>query len=199
MGDVKLDPTIMIRPSEQLMELIESLENPLSSHRDSTEERKRLTVENINHIRAQLTKEQRRHLYNVLLASQVELPSPVFPERNPQLEKRCQQLRMQQNEREYRSMTRNIRENEFEEKPLSLQFKELNSILVMLVQFLVSVLASFMFGYLAPYYLYGRTDVGSRVLSGTLAAFFVGIADMYFVIREHLRDDGVDLINKKTE
>ena len=66
----------------------------------------------------------------------------------------------------------------------------------MLAQFVVSVGASFLFGYLAPYYLWGRVEVGPRLLFGALAAFAVGLADLYFVIREHLSDDGIRLAKK---
>ena len=67
---------------------------------------------------------------------------------------------------------------------------------MMLVQFVISVLASFTFGYLAPYYLYGKEDPAARILFGFIVAFFVGIADLYFVIREHLSEDGIRLTKK---
>jgi hypothetical protein len=56
--------------------------------------------------------------------------------------------------------------------------------------------ASFAFGYLAPFYLTGQTDVGPRLLIGVLMAFVVGIADLYFVIRQMLADDGIQLAKK---
>merc|ERR1719430_1800529 len=83
-----------------------------------------LSVDNLKWVQQQLSKDEKRLLYSALQSSTIELPKPVFPARNPQLERRCEKLRIQQDEREYRKMTRNIRESEFEEKPLSLQFKE---------------------------------------------------------------------------
>jgi hypothetical protein len=73
---------------------------------------------------------------------------------------------------------------------------QVNSYLILIVQFLVSVGASFAFGYLAPFYLTGQTDVGPRLLIGVLMAFVVGIADLYFVIRQMLADDGIQLAKK---
>jgi hypothetical protein len=73
---------------------------------------------------------------------------------------------------------------------------KVNAYLILIVQFLVSVGASFMFGYLAPYYVSGLTEVGPRLLIGVLVAFVVGIADLYFVIRQMLDDDGIRLAKK---
>ena len=74
--------------------------------------------------------------------------------------------------------------------------KELNSFLILIVQFVVSVVCSFMFGFLGPYYLYGKTDLGGRLLAGIICAFIVGCADMYFVIRQMLEEDGILLAKK---
>ena len=44
-------------------------------------------------------------------------------------------------------------------------FKEtvqVNGFLMLIVQFVVSVVCAFMAGYMGPYLLYGRTDMGSR-------------------------------------
>jgi hypothetical protein len=73
---------------------------------------------------------------------------------------------------------------------------QVNAYLILIVQFLVSVGASFMFGYLAPYYVSGLAEVGPRLLIGVLVAFVVGIADLYFVIRQMLDDDGIRLAKK---
>ena len=61
--------------------------------------------------------------------------------------------------------------------------KELNSYLLLIFQFLFSVVTSFFAGYLAPYFFYGVTDVGKRLLVGIILAFMVAIADLYFIIR----------------
>ena len=72
----------------------------------------------------------------------------------------------------------------------------MNSYLLLILQFLVSVFASFIFGYLAPYYVAGQTEVGPRLLIGVLFGFAAGIADLYFVIRQMLDDDGIRLAKK---
>ena len=39
---------------------------------------------------------------------------------------------------------------------------KVNGFLMLIVQFVVSVVRAFMAGYMGPYLLYGRTDMGSR-------------------------------------
>ena len=69
--------------------------------------------------------------------------------------------------------------------------KELNNYLVIVAQFVISLVCSFAFGYLAPYYFYQTTEVGPRLLSGIIFAFIVGLADLYFVLKFLLETEGV--------
>lgn len=137
-------------------------------------------------------------LGNLLLSSTLQIPSLVIPERNQDLEQRCVKLRAEQADKEYRRMTDNIRrDNNKEEPPINKQLKEVNRFLLLIIQFIVSVVCAFMFGYMGPYLLYGRQDVGGRILLGIVLGFVVGCADMYFVIRQLLEEDGIKL--KKIE
>lgn len=160
----------------------------------------RITAADLNWIRDHIGKESKGALYRLLCSSsQLELPQLRQPARSPELEARCQKLRRQQAEREYRRMTANIRKDpEVKELSIAAQLREVNSYLVLILQFLVSVFASFAFGYLAPYYLYGQTEVGPRLLIGVLCGFVAGVADLYFVIRQMLDDDGIRLAKKLT-
>ena len=69
--------------------------------------------------------------------------------------------------------------------------KELNNYLLIVAQFVISLICSFAFGYLAPYYFYGVMEVGPRLLCGIVFAFVVGLADLYFVIKFLLETEGV--------
>ena len=69
--------------------------------------------------------------------------------------------------------------------------KEINNYLVIVAQLVISLVCSFAFGYLAPYYFYQTTDVGPRLLCGIIFAFIVGLADLYFVIKFFLETEGV--------
>ena len=80
----------------------------------------------------------------------------------------------------FRQMTGNVRrdnEKSKGEEPIKKQLEEVshlfgfllpynifkvNGFLMLIVQFVVSVVCAFMAGYMGPYLLYGRTDMGSR-------------------------------------
>jgi len=139
-------------------------------------------------------------LGSLLLSSSLELPRLEARPRSEQLEQRCAKLRAEQQDREYRRMTDNVRRDNVrskEEEPINKQLKEVNGFLLLILQFVVSVVCAFMFGYMGPYLLYGKEDLGGRLLLGILAGFLVGCADMYFVIRQLLEEDGIKL--KKIE
>ena len=201
MASVTIDPTLHLTPSTELVTYLRSqdLESPPDNVQKLLEPDddgvQLLTVEDIKWLAASCP----RLPSSLLFSCGLQLPSPVFPERDPELEARCQKLRAEQEDREYQAMTSNVRRDgpsNTDQEPFKKQFKELNSFLVLILQFVVSVAASFMFGFLGPYYLYGRTDLGPRLLAGIICAFVVGCADMYFVIRQMLEEDGYTLYKK---
>ena len=69
--------------------------------------------------------------------------------------------------------------------------KELNNHIILVFQLVLSVLTAFAFGYFTPWLVYGVVATDTRLITGILFAFAVGIADLYFVIRYFLRLDGV--------
>ena len=75
--------------------------------------------------------------------------------------------------------------------------QELNRYLVLILQFVVSLISAFAFGYLAPYYFYGTVAVGPRLLYGIISAFVIGMADLYFVIRHLLESEGIIELGEK--
>ena len=75
--------------------------------------------------------------------------------------------------------------------------KEINSYLILIFQFVLSVATGFAFGYFAPYVFYGSVNLGRRLLTGIVVAFAVGVADMYFIIRSFLEEDGVLKLKEK--
>eukprot|EP00088_Acartia_fossae_P034503 TRINITY_DN3540_c0_g1_i8.p1 TRINITY_DN3540_c0_g1~~TRINITY_DN3540_c0_g1_i8.p1 ORF type:complete len:200 (-),score=35.78 TRINITY_DN3540_c0_g1_i8:324-923(-) len=192
MGEVKLDAKIYMKPSEELTDLIQSQPpDSIPDHVAKELKDDRLSVKSIQSLKGLLNKNDKKRLCHALESSEMLLPSPEYPERNPVLEARCQQLRRDQEEREYRRLTKNVGNNfGVSEAPLSTQMKELNAILISLLQFVVSVVCAFAFGYLAPYYFYGTINRGTQILCGTAVAIVVGIADLYFVIRETLHNEG---------
>jgi len=200
MASVSINPTIYLSPSSMLISFLQQqdLVSPPQNIQCLLDgEAANLSVEDITWLRKNVSIIPS----SLLLSCQLLLPTPEYEERNPVLEERCIMLRAKQEEREYRTMTGNVRrdyERTREEEPIKKQFKEVNAFLLLILQFVVSVVCSFMFGYLSPYYLYGRTDMGGRLLFGIICGFVVGCADMYFVIRQLLEDDGI-LLSKKID
>lgn len=196
---ITINPKLLLSPSEKLVEFLrkKDFDSPTENVRKlCNDDSAQLTVEDIKWI-----VETCPDLPSALLfSSELQVPSPEFPERNPELEARCQKLRAEQEDREYRAMTGNVRRDGpgQEQEPIKKQFKEINNFLLVIAQFVLSVACSFMFGFLAPYYLYGRVDLGPRLLFGIICAFIVGCADMYFVIRQMLEEDGI-LLSKKLD
>jgi len=200
MASVSINPTIYLAPSPMLISFLQQqdlVSPPKNIQALQNGETANLSVEDITWLRVNVPTIPS----SLLLSCQLLLPTPEYEERNPVLEERCVKLRAKQEEMEYRSMTGNVRrdyERTRDEEPIKKQFKEVNAFLLLILQFVVSVVCSFMFGYLSPYYLYGRTDMGGRLLFGIICGFVVGCADMYFVIRQLLEDDGI-LLSKKID
>jgi len=200
MASVSINPTIYLAPSPMLISFLQQqdlVSPPKNIQSLQNGETANLSVEDITWLRVNVPTIPS----SLLLSCQLLLPTPEYEERNPVLEERCVKLRAKQEEMEYRSMTGNVRrdyERTRDEEPIKKQFKEVNAFLLLILQFVVSVVCSFMFGYLSPYYLYGRTDMGGRLLFGIICGFVVGCADMYFVIRQLLEDDGI-LLSKKID
>ena len=155
MAGVSIDPTIKLVPSTQLVQFLQlqQFDSPPPSRLQSLVhgQRTELTVEDIKWLRAAVPNIPS----SLLLSSSLHLPSPVFPERNPELEARCQKLRAEQEDRDYRAITSNVRRDRGpEEEPIKKQFKEINNFLLLILQFVVSVVCSFMFSEMLKSMLY---------------------------------------------
>jgi len=205
MGSSRLEGHVGIKPSPELLSQLQLAFNqegavtpPASISKVLEGQTKVLPVEALQWLAKNFS--NLPGLAEALLSSQLLLPERVAAPRNPELEERCVKLRKEQEEREYRQMTGNVRRDNEKvkgEEPLKKQLEEVNGFLMLIVQFVVSVVCAFMAGYMGPYLLYGRTDMGSRLLIGIVFGFIVGCADMYFVIRQLLEEDGIKL--KKIE
>lgn len=208
MATVSIDPNVYLSPSQDLVEYLTQHSDELVSaprrvkkildqETDAGLDDVTLTVDDVKWIIKTLPLTPP----SLLFSSELQLPSPVFAERNPELEARCEKLRAEQENREYDVMTGNVRRDvtgqaAHDEESFNKQFKEVNSFLILIIQFIVSVACSFMFGFLGPYYFYGKTELGPRLLIGIICGAVVGCADMYFVIRQMLQEDGVILTKK---
>uniref|UniRef100_A0A8D8QM06 Transmembrane protein 199 n=1 Tax=Cacopsylla melanoneura TaxID=428564 RepID=A0A8D8QM06_9HEMI len=129
-------------------------------------------------------------LHELISGEDIVLPEPEVLPRNPELEARIQRLKVQQMEREYRSMTKNVdsvRVNHPEDT-ISYQMKQINRQLIAVVQFIVSVGAGFTFGFIGVELIVGDLDFGFRLLLGVICALIIALAEIYFLAKK-LADD----------
>ena len=200
-----IDPLIRFKPSEDLSKFVEFLkdsETNLPRGIKDFENVRLLTVEDIRWIydRRHRIKDSSPfkdvHFYELIENCQMVLPEPKFPPRNPELEARIKKLRAQQEEREYRQMTKNVDGHQALgisglDEPIGKQLGELNNYLLIILQFVISIVCSFAFGYMMPLYLQGIAAVGTRLLTGIICAFVVAVADLYFVVKFLLESEGI--------
>lgn len=71
---------------------------------------------------------------------------------------------------------------------LFLSVKLLNSHLVAIFQFIVSVAAGFAFGFLGIELLIGTLDFGFRLLLGIICALIIALAELYFLAKKLNQD-----------
>lgn len=200
---VTIDPLIRLKPSAELTDFIEYLNNdhpgPMA---EGLAGKDLLTVQDVRWVYDQRHllkgRQSEVHFHDLIRDCQMVLPEPRFPPRNPELEARIQKLKAQQAEREYKRMTENVdgqqglaRDSTTVDQPIGKQMRELNNYLLLILQFLITVGCSFAFGYMAPYFLRGVTNVATRLLCGILVAFVVAFADLYFVLKFLLEIEGV--------
>lgn len=116
----------------------------------------------------------------------MHLPMNEIIERNPELEERCQRLREQQQNKEYLDMTKNVDSTlkYVPEDTIAYQVKAMNSQMIAVLQFIFSVAAGFVFGFLGLELIFGGLEFGLRLVLGIFCALVIGVAEMYFLLKK---------------
>lgn len=129
-------------------------------------------------------------LHESLSSADIILPEPFIAPRNPVLEARCQRLKAQQAEREYKKMTKNVDpvRSHHPEDSIRYQIKAINRQLIAVFQFIVSVLAGFTFGFYGIQLLTGDLDFGFRLLLGVIFSLIIALAEIYFLAKKLAED-----------
>ena len=142
-------------------------------------------------------------MHELLRGSDVQLPKPApDPPRNPELQARIERLRKEQEQREYDKMVHNVsRAKEFKDESIAAEcnihqirsylsanhfcnaVKLMNSQLIEVLGFVVSLFAAFAFGFTGINYMVGPLDYGIRALLGVVIALIVAVAELYFLAR----------------
>ena len=69
--------------------------------------------------------------------------------------------------------------------------KQINRHLIAVLQFIFSVIAGFMFGFLGIELIVGNLDFGFRLLLGIICALVIALAEIYFLAK-HLNEEYVE-------
>jgi len=128
------------------------------------------------------------YLHEVLRGSTLHIPELPTPKRNPELEARCQKLKLQQQERDYQQMVTNVSASTLSTtSDLASEFskaaKTTSSALIVVVNIFLTVVAAFFFGFFASRYVLPTPSLAAEALVGVVMATVVAVADLYFLIR----------------
>ncbi|CAL8073530.1 unnamed protein product [Orchesella dallaii] len=125
-------------------------------------------------------------LHELLRGSELCIPELEVPKRNPELEKRIAELKSRMEEKEYQRMTRNVNTSSpyksTKEDSISYQMKQMNTGIVAVFQFVISLAAAFLFGFSGIQIFLGEMDIAVRLLLGIAFAIIVGVAELYILV-----------------
>lgn len=136
-------------------------------------------------------------VHELLSESEIVLPKYEPPPRNPELEARIQRLRFEQENREYKEMVKSVDPTRCKGvgdlSDIGRDLRSVNKQMVSGMQYLISVVGTFF----AIFIIVGwyNPDYGVRALTALISALLVGVAELFFVIREDLREE--DRIEKR--
>uniref|UniRef100_A0A1B6KIT6 Endoplasmic reticulum-based factor for assembly of V-ATPase n=1 Tax=Graphocephala atropunctata TaxID=36148 RepID=A0A1B6KIT6_9HEMI len=164
--------------------LLDSLSKKLKGSKDLL----KLTVSEVRWIRENVKLDVALHEW--LGRCRIELPEPPVIPRNPELEARVQRLKLEQQERDYQNMTRNVDtvRSKYPDDSIASQVKEINRQLIAVLQFVVSVGAGFAFGFIGVELIVGDLDFGFRLLLGVMCALIIALAEIYFLAKQLAED-----------
>ncbi|XP_046456511.1 uncharacterized protein LOC124203741 [Daphnia pulex] len=183
---------LTINPSKALSEFIKSLPEkddypPNLKELRNSEEKVLLTNLDMRWIGNYIRKMEspKVYLHELIKGCDVVIPSPPpDPPRNKELEARIVRLRKEQEQRVYNKMIQNVsRTPEGKEESFAAEMKLINSQLIEVLGFAVSLFAAFAFGFTGINYMIGPLDFGIRALLGVVSALIVAIAELYFLAR----------------
>jgi hypothetical protein len=104
---VTIDPILRVKPSQALIDFLSKLD-----HKEKPKSLNNLSLDSqidLHDLKWTFDhRSSKARFHELLLGCEMILPEPKTAPRNPELEKRIQKLRVQQEHREYRRMVENI-------------------------------------------------------------------------------------------
>lgn len=175
-----------------LREIEESESMPLSvlNIREAQEEVSvSMSVIDIKWVQEQLQHNRRIpqiHLHHLLEGCELVLPVPSVEPRSLELDERCHKLRQEQENRDYRQMTKNVDASRKAERDthINYEMREVNAQLVAVLQVILSIVGSFVFGYFSIEVIMGTKDFVRQLSVGFSIATIVMIAEAYFLVKQ---------------
>ncbi|CAG9765702.1 unnamed protein product [Ceutorhynchus assimilis] len=145
--------------------------------------------------------DEKIYLHELLEGSEIVLPKNEEIPRNEELEKRCQKLKAEQENRDYQNMTKNVDNfrKRLPEDTIGYQMKMMNTHLIAVFQFIVSVITGFAFGFIGIELLIGTLDFGFRLLLGIVCALIIALAELYFLAKKLNEDLEFETMAKKAQ
>ncbi|WAR03799.1 TM199-like protein [Mya arenaria] len=126
-------------------------------------------------------------LHELINGCDIHLPDVEKRERNPELERRCQRLQKEQDNREYRRMVHNVDKTSQQQDYFSVgkDLREMNRQMVSVFNFVITVGGAFAFGYKAIEYSFNGDTFMMQMIGGLVLATVVFFADLYFLLKEN--------------
>jgi len=131
------------------------------------------------------------YLHELLRGSSLHIPELPKPERNPELEARCQRLRLEQQEKAYQNMVSDVNASTLSTtadlaSEYAKAMKTTSSALIVVFNVVLTVGAAFFFGFFAAKYSLPTPNIAGQALVGVVLATVVAAADLYFIIKTGL-------------
>ncbi|XP_030237497.1 transmembrane protein 199 [Gadus morhua] len=125
------------------------------------------------------------YLYQLLETSLPYLPEVVKHPRNPELVARLEKIKAKLANEEYHRITRNVNTQEINRNgtlaDFGMQVRSAKAAVVTVLNFLVTVAATFACSYMGSQYIF--TETSARVIAAVIATSVVGLAELYVLVR----------------
>ncbi|XP_031571152.1 transmembrane protein 199-like [Actinia tenebrosa] len=130
-------------------------------------------------------KTSRIYLHELLEGSELYVEPPKPPEKSPELVARLKRLKAEQERLQYDKMVSNLGPKWADTtESLATEVKSTSKQLSSVVNFLCTVGATFVFGFVASQYAF--PNLALRVIIGIVLACFVAVAEIYFMARTEI-------------
>ncbi|GFV86241.1 transmembrane protein [Trichonephila clavipes] len=170
---------IMIVPEADGVELLNRFKKYVSV--DAATKKKGINIDSFINVAQQGHFEGSIH--EILENCELLLCSTPPPPRNAELEERISKLKAEQANKEYKSMTQNLLPREKTIESFREDIKSMQSQIIAVINFVLTVGGSFCFVYKAVEYALPQENIPAQTLMAVLASTVVAVADLYFLLK----------------